>query len=71
MGPGERVYRCDACGLVIDRDLGAAINIWSQIPADRRESTPAKAATGMLEYFDSIPPVSAGLAGSHPTFSRW
>ena len=23
----ERVYRCDACGLVMDRDLNAAINI--------------------------------------------
>ena len=23
----ERVYRCDGCGLVIDRDVNAAINI--------------------------------------------
>jgi putative transposase len=23
----ERVYRCEACGLVIDRDYNAAINI--------------------------------------------
>lgn len=24
---GERTYRCQACGLVIDRDLNAAINL--------------------------------------------
>ncbi|MDG6989471.1 MAG: transposase [Nitrososphaerota archaeon] len=76
MGLGARVYKCETCGLVIDRDLNAAINIWSQIPAERRESTPVdtKAATWMLEYFNSIPNVSASLvveAGSHPTFSRW
>jgi len=27
LGLGERVFRCGACGLVIDRDLGAAINL--------------------------------------------
>ncbi|MGH3330381.1 MAG: RNA-guided endonuclease TnpB family protein [Nocardioidaceae bacterium] len=31
----DRTYRCDACGLVIDRDLNAAINLarWQQPPA--------------------------------------
>ena len=58
------------CGLVMDRDLNAAVNIWSQVPMEHREPTPAdtKAATEMLEYFNSIPRVSASLveeAGSH------
>jgi len=27
MGLGERVYRCPACGMVMDRDLNAAVNL--------------------------------------------
>lgn len=26
-GPGERTYRCERCGLQIDRDLNAALNL--------------------------------------------
>ena len=63
MGLGERIYRCGECGLVIDRDLNAAINDWKEIPAERRESTPVdtKTATELMEYFNSIPGVSASL----------
>ena len=67
----ERIYRCDMCGLVIDRDLNAATNMWLRIPAERRESTPAdtKAATEeMTRYLNNIPCTSASLvdeAGSH------
>jgi transposase len=72
----ERVYGCDSCGLVLDRNLNAAVNVWSNVPAVRREPTPVdmKAATEMLGYFNNIRHVSASLmeeAGSHPTFSRW
>jgi putative transposase len=42
----ERVFECDACGLVLDRDENAAINLRKlglvQLPVDRREVTPAK-----------------------------
>jgi len=60
----ERVYRCEACGLVIDRDLNAAINIRNEgVPAERREVTPVdtKTSTEFLEYFNSIPRVHASL----------
>jgi putative transposase len=70
IGLGERIYKCSACGLAIDRDLNAARNIWLQIPAERRELTPVdnKAAAKMVGYFNGIPFVSASLveeAGSH------
>jgi putative transposase len=71
VGLDERIYRCEMCGLVIDRDLNAAKNIRLRIPAERRESTPAdtKAATEeMMRYLNSIPYTFASLldeAGSH------
>jgi putative transposase len=37
----ERTFHCEKCGLVIDRDLNAAINLKNYVPPDRRESTPA------------------------------
>jgi len=32
LGLGERTYRCDACGLTLDRDLNAAVNLatWAE-----------------------------------------
>lgn len=76
VGLGERTYECHSCGLRIDRDLNSATIMWGRVPAERREFTPVdtKAATGMMEYFNGIPNVSAILvveAGSHPIFNRW
>jgi transposase len=43
---GERIYDCDVCGLSLDRDENAAINLrrlgLAQLPVDRREVTPVK-----------------------------
>lgn len=54
---GERIYQCKVCGLRIDRDLNAAINVWRAIPAERRESTPVdtKTTAELMEYFNSVP----------------
>jgi putative transposase len=45
LGLNERVYDCDVCGLSLDRDENAAINLRrraEQLPVDRREDTPAE-----------------------------
>jgi putative transposase len=39
----ERVYRCDACGLVLDRDLNAAHNLATLV--ERETSSPSCGAT--------------------------
>jgi putative transposase len=59
----ERIYKCDKCGLYIDRDLNSAINNLKAVPAERRELTPVdtKAATELMGYFNGIPNVSASL----------
>ena len=59
----ERIYHCDGCGFLIDRDLNSAIDMWKAVPAERRELTPVdtKAATELMGYFNSIPGVSASL----------
>lgn len=60
----QRTYRCPHCGQGRDRNLNSAINILNEgVPAERRELTPVdvKAAAGMMEYFNSIPGVSASL----------
>ncbi len=48
----DRTYKCDICGLTIDRDLNAAINIQAfgsiKIGLVRSESTPAEIATSGL-----------------------
>jgi len=63
VGLEERIYECHSCGFHIDRDLNAAINVWRMVPAERRELTPVdtKTATELMEYFNSIPRVSASL----------
>ena len=42
----ERVYDCDVCGLSLDRDENAAINLHrlaaAKLPVDRREVTPVE-----------------------------
>jgi putative transposase len=42
----ERVYDCDVCGLSLDRDENAAINLHrlaaAELPVDRREGTPVE-----------------------------
>lgn len=40
---GERVYRCDACGLVLDRDLNAACNLAALVRCEM--SSPSCGAT--------------------------
>lgn len=40
----DRVYECESCGLVLDRDLNAAINLRNQIPMLDRESTPTESS---------------------------
>jgi putative transposase len=60
----DRIYVCAQCGLVIDRDLNAAINIEKRgVPMVHRESTPADtlAATLMVEYLNRIPYVRASM----------
>lgn len=69
MGLDERTFRCEACGLVMDRDLNAALNILSeglmQKPVERRlQPVETGASTGtlaMLRYFNSVPRVKASL----------
>jgi putative transposase len=61
---GERVYDCDVCGLSLDRDENAAVNLRrlglsaAGLPVDRREVTPVerKALTPALA---SVKPASA------------
>jgi putative transposase len=60
---GDRTYQCVHCGLSIDRDLNAAINIQKEgTPTVRREFTPADTlAATLVEYFNSIPHVRASM----------
>ncbi|MCL5067675.1 MAG: transposase, partial [Thaumarchaeota archaeon] len=53
---GDRLYHCEQCGLLIDRDLNAAINIEKEgVPTVRREFTPADTLANTLkEYLNSI-----------------
>ena len=58
-----RIYECMHCGLVIDRDLNAAINIEKEgVPTVRRKFTPEDTlASTLMEYFSSIPYVRASM----------
>ena len=44
----ERVYNCEECGLVIDRDLNAAINI--QVAGSAPETLNARGGSGRRAY---------------------
>jgi len=69
VGLNEKTFRCEACGLVIDRNLNAAINNEREglkqigVPVVRREFTPVdtKTAAELVGYFNSIPRVRASL----------
>ena len=63
MNLSDRIYECIHCGLVIDRDLNAAINIEKEgVPTVRREFTPADTlASTLVEYFNSIPYLRASM----------
>ena len=69
IGLDERVFRCEACGLEIDRNLNSAINNEREglesisVPVVRREFTPVdtKTAAELVRYFNSIPRVRASL----------
>lgn len=63
----ERVYRCEVCGLVIDRDLNAARNLEWYVTASS-----AGCACLMQEVTGPRGPVPAGEAGRvHSTWSKW
>ena len=59
----DRTYECVHCGLVIDRDLNAAINMEKEgAPMVRTELTPGDTlASTLVEYFNSIPYVGASM----------
>jgi putative transposase len=59
----DRIYRCIHCGLVIDRDMNAAINIEKEgVPTVRRELAPADTfASTLMKYFNSVPYVRASM----------
>ena len=64
----DRVYICDNCGNVMDRDYNATLNIlyegFSQVPVEHREFKPAETLAStlkMLEYLNSIPYLKASL----------
>jgi transposase len=74
-GLGKRVYTCQRCGKVIDRDLNSSIDIWDEdlrkLGVVCTEFTPVEigASTSALEYLNSIPYVEASLiheTGSPP-----
>jgi putative transposase len=59
----DRIYGCVHCGLSIDRDLNAAINISKEgVPTVRRELTPADTlASTLVGYLNKIPYVRASM----------
>ena len=69
VGLNEKTFRCEACGLEIDRNLNAAINNEREglesigVPVVRREFTPVdtKTSAELVGYFNSISGVRASL----------
>jgi putative transposase len=72
LGLSERVYCCDVCGLVLDRDENAAINLrrlgLAQLPVDRREVTPAERKALASAFVAGVKPASLNqeTSGSRP-----
>lgn len=68
----ERQYNCDVCGLVLDRDENAAINLrrlgLAQLPVDRREVTPAERKALASALVAGVKPASLNqeASGSRP-----
>jgi putative transposase len=50
MALGTRTFRCDACGLVLDRDRNAAANLaaWAEVATSEVEQTPDRQAGGRV-----------------------
>jgi len=62
MNLDDRIYECVHCGLFIDRDMNAAINIEKEgVPTVRRESTPADTLASTLVEYNGIPYVRASM----------
>jgi len=69
VGLNEKTFRCEECGLEIDRNLNAAINNEREglkqigVPVVHREFTPVdtKTTAELVRYFNSIPRVRASL----------
>jgi transposase len=64
---GERTYDCDACGLSLDRDENAAINLRAYglrqlgiapLPVDHREVTPVETKALTSAVHDEAKPTS-------------
>jgi putative transposase len=45
----ERIYKCEKCGIELDRDFNAGINIHNQLPIVHRKVTPVKITAMDLE----------------------
>ncbi|MGZ8817648.1 MAG: IS607 family element RNA-guided endonuclease TnpB [Mycobacterium sp.] len=60
----ERIYECDSCGLMIDRDLNAAVNLARYA---QRETDPS---TGVVMGGADRKPSSQGDAGGNETRTR-
>ena len=68
IGLDERVYVCPVCGLVMDRDHNASVNIEIEglnqqvVPTGRRDVKPVEtesSTVASLEYLNGIPYVTA------------
>ena len=44
----ERIYKCKKCGIKLDRDFNASINIHNQLPIVHRKVTPVESEDKML-----------------------
>ncbi len=64
----ERIYTCPVCGLVMDRDHNASVNLEHEglkqqvVPTGRRDVKPVETESSIvtsLEYLNSIPYVTA------------
>lgn len=60
----QRTFICDSCGLILPRDLNAAINI------NHIGSTPMLNARGETHETGSLTPVSEPVPSKHPTVYR-
>lgn len=61
----QRTYRCDACGVAVDRDLNAAVNL-ARLGVPSAGSGPGDANDGLGADRDTDP-AQAGDAGGHET----
>jgi putative transposase len=78
LGLSERVYDCDVCGLSLDRDENAAINlrrlgikaVADELPEGLREVTPAERKALTPALLDGVKPASLNQEASEPPHSR-